>query len=57
MRGHRARPPCRDSGCGSGHPARLTFGDYISFAMAKALDEPLLDKGNDVSHTGVRSVL
>ena len=52
-----ARQAYRDFGRGSGHPAKLNFGDCISFAMAKALSEPLLYKGNDFGHTGIRSVL
>jgi ribonuclease VapC len=52
-----ARQAYRDFGPGSGHPAKLNFGDCISFAMAEALGEPLLYKGDDFGHTGVRSVL
>jgi ribonuclease VapC len=52
-----ARQAYRDFGRGSGHPAKLNFGDCISFAMAKALGEPLLYKGNDFGHTGIRSAL
>ena len=52
-----ARQAYRDFGRGSGHPAKLNFGDCISFAMAKALSEPLLYKGNNFGHTGIRSVL
>jgi ribonuclease VapC len=36
------------------HPARLNFGDCISYALAKSLDEPLLFKGTDFSLTDVR---
>ena len=52
-----ARQAYRDFGRGSGHPAKLNFGDCISFAMAKALGEPLLYKGNDFGHTGILSAL
>jgi ribonuclease VapC len=52
-----ARQAYRDFGRGSGHPAKLNFGDCISFAMAKALGQPLLYKGNDFGHTGIRSAL
>jgi len=38
-------------GRGSGHPARLNFGDCISYALAKDTGEPLLFKGNDFVHT------
>ncbi len=44
-------------GRGSGHPARLNFGDCLSYAAARALDAPLLFKGNDFSETDVRSAL
>jgi ribonuclease VapC len=52
-----ARQAYRDFGKGSGHPARLNFGDCFAYALAKALDEPLLHKGTDFSHTDVRSAL
>jgi ribonuclease VapC len=52
-----ARQAYRDFGKGSGHPARLNFGDCFAYALAKALDEPLLYKGKDFSHTDVRSAL
>jgi ribonuclease VapC len=32
----------------------LNFGDLFSYATAKALDMPLLFKGNDFVHTDVR---
>jgi ribonuclease VapC len=35
------------------HPAGLNFGDSFSYALAQALDEPLLFKGNDFSQTDV----
>ena len=38
------------------HPAGLNFGDCLSYAIAKSLDEPLLFKGADFSQTDVRSV-
>lgn len=40
-----------------GHPAQLNFGDCFSYALAKALDAPLLYKGDDFSKTDVRSAL
>ncbi len=43
----------RAFGRGSGHPARLNFGDSFSSALAKATGEPLLLKGNDFSQTDV----
>lgn len=36
------------------HPARLTFGDCLSYATARLADEPLLFVGNDFSKTDVR---
>ena len=39
------------------HPARLNFGDCISYAVACAFDEPLLFKGDDFSKTDIRAAL
>ena len=50
---HIARAAYRDFGKGSGHPARLNFGDCFAYALAKATDEPLLFKGDDFIHTDV----
>lgn len=36
------------------HAAQLNFGDCISYALAKSLDEPLLFKGTDFDLTDVR---
>jgi ribonuclease VapC len=44
-------------GKGSGHPARLNYGDCFAYALAKDLDEPLLFIGHDFIHTDVRPVL
>jgi ribonuclease VapC len=41
----------------SGHPARLNFGDCFAYALAMALEEPLLFVGQDFVHTDVRRVL
>ena len=49
-----ARAAYRDFGRGSGHPARLNFGDCCSYALAIDTDEPLLFKGNDFGHTDVQ---
>jgi ribonuclease VapC len=46
-----AREAYRDFGKGSGHSAGLNFGDCFSYALAKAMDEPILFKGDDFSHT------
>src|SRR5208283_5073435 len=48
-----AREAYRDFGKGSGHPARLNFGDCFAYALAKDSDEPLLFKGDDFSCTDV----
>lgn len=47
----------RTMGKGSGHKAQLNLGDCASYALAKAFDAPLLYKGNDFTHTDVRSAL
>ena len=49
------RPAYPDFGQGSGHRAELTFGDCFSYALAKETGETWLSKGNDFSHTDVRS--
>ncbi|MEW5925870.1 MAG: type II toxin-antitoxin system VapC family toxin [Gemmatimonadota bacterium] len=36
------------------HPAGLDFGDCFSYALARALGEPLLFVGNDFSRTDVQ---
>lgn len=46
-----ARRAYRDFGKGSGHPARLNFGDCFSYALAADTREPLLFKGDDFVHT------
>jgi ribonuclease VapC len=52
-----AREAYRDFGKGSGHSAGLNFGDCFSYALAKAMDEPLLFKGDDFSHTDLAPAL
>ena len=52
-----ARVAYADFGKGSGHPAGLNFGDCLSYALAQDLREPLLWKGDDFGHAGVRSAL
>jgi ribonuclease VapC len=52
-----ARQAYRDYGRGSGHPARLNFGDCFAYALAIDTGEPLLFKGTDFTHTDVRSAL
>jgi ribonuclease VapC len=52
-----AREAYRDYGKGSGHPAKLNFGDCFAYALAKMTGEPLLYKGNDFPHTDIASTL
>jgi ribonuclease VapC len=52
-----ARDAYYDFGRGSGHPARLNFGDCFAYALAKDLREPLLFKGEDFKHTDIVSAL
>lgn len=49
-----AREAYRDFGKGSGHPAKLNFGDCLAYALAKDKSEPLLFKGTDFQHTDVK---
>ena len=42
-------------GRGTGHPAQLTYGDCMSYALAKVTGEPLLFKGDDFTHTDVEA--
>ncbi len=47
----------RKYGRGSGHPARLNFGDCFAYALAKERGEPLLFKGKDFSETDIENAL
>jgi hypothetical protein len=49
-----ARDAYRDFGEGSGHPAKLNFGDCFAYALAKLTGEPLLFKGDEFAHTDIR---
>jgi ribonuclease VapC len=51
-----AREAYRDFGRGSGHAARLNFGDCFAYALAKTTGEPLLFKGDDFLHVGIPAV-
>ena len=51
-----AREAYRDFGKGSGHPAKLNFGDCFAYALAKESGEPLLFKGGDFARTDIVSV-
>src|SRR5665811_925138 len=48
-----AREAYRDFGKGSGHKAKLNFGDCFAYALAKIMGEPLLFKGDDFIHTDI----
>lgn len=50
-----ARAAYRDFGKGSGHPARLNFGDCFAYALAKATGEALLFKGDDFAQTDIKA--
>lgn len=52
-----ARAAYRDFGKGSGHPARLNFGDCFAYALARQRGEPLLFKGNDFGYTDITPAL
>jgi len=47
-----ARQAYRDFGKGR-HKAGLNLGDCFAYALAKEMDEPLLFKGKDFTHTDV----
>jgi ribonuclease VapC len=44
-------------GRGMGHGGSLNFGDAFSYALAKALDAPLLFVGDDFASTDVRAAI
>jgi len=50
-----ARQAFRRYGKGSGHPARLNYGDCFAYSLARFLNEPLLFIGNDFAHTDIAS--
>jgi ribonuclease VapC len=52
-----ARQAYRDYGKGSGHLARLNFGDCFSYALARDKREPMLWKGDDFGYTDIRSAM
>src|SRR5262245_19435854 len=47
----------RDFGKGSGHSARLNFGDCFVYALAKESGEPLLFKGREFAQTDIVAAL
>lgn len=44
-------------GKGQGHPARLNFGDCLSYACAAHASAPILFKGRDFSRTDLKAAL
>ncbi|NJD29279.1 MAG: type II toxin-antitoxin system VapC family toxin [Chloroflexi bacterium] len=48
-----AREAHRSYGRGTGHPARLNFGDCFAYALAKTSGEQLLYTGRDFDQTDV----
>ncbi|WP_108515570.1 type II toxin-antitoxin system VapC family toxin [Bradyrhizobium algeriense] len=48
-----ARLAHRRFGKGTGHAAALNYGDCFSYALAKAMNAPLLCKGNDFPLTDI----
>jgi|SRR5271170_1639202 len=53
VQAHLAREAYRDFGRGSGHPAKLNFGDCFAYALARDKGETLLFIGGDFTHTDV----
>lgn len=43
-------------GKGQGHPARLNFGDCISYALARVTGQQLAYKGDDFDHTDLKAM-
>ncbi|HTD56033.1 MAG TPA: type II toxin-antitoxin system VapC family toxin [Silvibacterium sp.] len=52
-----AREAYRDYGRGSGHSAKLNFGDCFAYALARETGEALLFKGSDFSHTDITAAV
>jgi ribonuclease VapC len=55
--GEIARKAHHKYGRGSGHKAKLNFGDCFAYALAKDAGRPLLYKGNDFAHTDIKAAL
>jgi ribonuclease VapC len=51
-----ARRAYRRFGIGTGHPARLNFGDCLAYALSREADEPLLFVGEAFVHTDVQTL-
>jgi ribonuclease VapC len=52
-----ARDAYRDFGKGSGHSAKLNFGDCFAYALTKTTGEPLLFIGADFGYTDIVSAI
>ena len=50
---HLARQAYRNFGRGSGHPAKLNFGDCFAYALTVSTGELLLAKGNEFKKAGL----
>lgn len=50
-----AREAYRDYGKGSGHPAKLNFGDCMAYALARSERKPLLYVGDDFAKTDIEA--
>ena len=48
-----ARVAYRDFGKGTGHPARLNFGDVFAYALASTTNRELICKGDDFIKTDI----
>ena len=48
-----ARAAYRDYGKGTGHPARLNFGDVFAYALAATTRRKLICKGDDFIETDI----
>jgi ribonuclease VapC len=53
----RGRQAWRDFGKGSGHPAKLNFGDCMAYGFARVEGEPLLFKGDNFAQTDIEPAL
>jgi ribonuclease VapC len=52
-----ARDAYRDFGKGSGHAAKLNFGNCFAYALAKTTGESLLFIGADFGHSDIMSAI
>ena len=57
QQGEIARRAYQRFGRGSGSPARLNFGDCLSYALAVTTGEPLLFVGEDFRHTDIAAAI